>query len=78
MLKHGVLRPAYRVQQVLVANLVLSRVAIATPMICPPVVRLLIGPRARPAPDVTENRCFVVAIAPRPLHLARLALGKFT
>jgi hypothetical protein len=76
MLKHGVLCAAYRVQQVLIANLVLSRVAIAAPMICPPVVRLLVGPSARPAPDVAQNRCFIVAIAPRPLHLALLALGK--
>jgi hypothetical protein len=73
MLKHGVLRAAYRVEKVPIAETFFARVAIAATMICPPVVRLLIGTSARPAPDVTQHRCFVVAIAPRPLHLARLS-----
>jgi hypothetical protein len=73
MLKNGVLRAAYRVEQVPVCGCVLMRVAFTAPMICLEVVRLLIGPRARPAPDVAENRCFIVAVAPRPLHLTRLS-----
>jgi hypothetical protein len=76
MLKHGVLRPAYRMHQVSVVHILFKRVALAAAVIGLEIMRLLIGSRTRTAPDVAQHCCFIVAIAPRPLHLTRLALGK--
>mgnify|MGYP003634665133 CR=1 FL=1 len=78
MLKHGVLRPARSIKQFPIAELRLPCVAITATVICPKIVRFLVCPCISPASNVTQNRCFIVAIAPRPLHLTRLALGKIT